>query len=147
MTDAMDRAFGLDELDGVARALMSAAPGAKVFAFHGGMGAGKTTFIARLCRILGVQAPISSPTFALVNEYPLASGLGCIHHMDLYRLDDEREAFEAGLEETLHSGDTCLVEWPERAPGILPPDAVHVWLEALPDGRRRIRVRIPAQNG
>jgi tRNA threonylcarbamoyladenosine biosynthesis protein TsaE len=146
MPDMMDRVFGLSELDEVAEELLSVVPGAKVFAFHGGMGAGKTTLIARVCRLLGVEAPASSPTYALVNEYPLASG-GCIHHMDLYRLDDEREAFEAGLEETLHSGDTCFVEWPERAPGILPPDTVNVWLEVQSDGRRRIRVRIPAGNG
>jgi tRNA threonylcarbamoyladenosine biosynthesis protein TsaE len=142
----MDRVYGMSELDEVAAELLSALPRAKVFAFHGGMGAGKTTLIARLCRILGVKATASSPTYALVNEYPLASG-GCIHHIDLYRLDHEREAFEAGLEETLHSGDTCLVEWPERAPGILPPDTVNVWLEVQPDGRRRIRVRFPARNG
>lgn len=142
----MDREFVLEELDAVARELVSAAPGLKVFAFHGDMGAGKTTLIAGLCRLLGVQAQVSSPTFALVNEYPLVSG-GCIHHMDLYRLDDEREAFEAGLEETLHSGDICFVEWPEKAPGVLPTDSVHVWLETLPDGCRRIRVRIPDRNG
>ncbi|NDC77005.1 MAG: tRNA (adenosine(37)-N6)-threonylcarbamoyltransferase complex ATPase subunit type 1 TsaE [Chitinophagia bacterium] len=142
----MDKVFGMSELDEVAGELLGAFPGAKVFAFHGSMGAGKTTLIARICRILGVKAPASSPTFSLVNEYPLASG-GCIHHMDLYRLEDEREAFEAGLEETLHSGDTCLVEWPERAPGILPPDTVNVWLEVQPDGHRRIRVQIPARNG
>lgn len=136
----------MSELDEVAGELLSAFPGAKVFAFHGDMGAGKTTLIARMCRKLGAEASASSPTFALVNEYPTASG-GCIHHMDLYRLADEREAFEAGLEETLHSGGTCLVEWPERAPGILPPATVDVWLEGLPDGRRRIRVRIPARNG
>jgi tRNA threonylcarbamoyladenosine biosynthesis protein TsaE len=146
MPDMMDRVFGLSELDEVAEELLSVVPGAKVLAFHGGMGAGKTTLIARVCRLLGVEATASSPTYALVNEYPRASG-GCIHHMDLYRLGDEREAFEAGLEETLHSGDTCLVEWPERAPGILPSDTVNVWLDVQPDGRRRIRVRIPARNG
>lgn len=144
----MDRIFGISELDEVAGQLLTAVPGAKVFAFHGAMGAGKTTLIARICRLAGVRGQVSSPTFSLVNEYALSSDAGgSIHHMDLYRLRDEREAFEAGLEETLHSGDTCLVEWPERAPGILPPETVHVWLEALPDGLRRIRLRIPGENG
>lgn len=142
----MQRWFRLSEIDEVAAGLLAFAPSATVFAFHGGLGAGKTTLVARLCRRCGVKTPVASPTYALVNEYPLPDG-GSIHHIDLYRLHDEQEAFEAGLEETLHAGGRCFVEWPERAPGLLPPGTVHVWLEALPDGRRRLEARIPAENG
>jgi len=142
----MQRYFQLSEIDAVAAGLLAFAPRATVFAFHGGLGAGKTTLVGRLCRLSGVRTPVSSPTYALVNEYPLPDG-GSIHHMDLYRLRDEQEAFDAGLEEILQAGGRCFVEWPERAPGILPPGTVHVWLEAMPDGRRRLEARIPADNG
>jgi len=142
----MLRYFHLSEIEAVAAELLAFAPAATVIALHGGLGAGKTTLVGRLCRLAGVRTPVSSPTYALVNEYPLPGG-GSIHHIDLYRLRDEQEAFDAGLEELLLSGGRCFVEWPERAPGLLPPGTLHVWLEALPDGRRRLEARIPADNG
>ena len=88
----MQRWFRLSEIDEVAAGLLAFAPSATVFAFHGGLGAGKTTLVARLCRRCGVNTPVSSPTFSLVNEYPLPDG-GSIHHIDLYRLRDDQEAF------------------------------------------------------
>ncbi|GAC1424939.1 MAG: tRNA (adenosine(37)-N6)-threonylcarbamoyltransferase complex ATPase subunit type 1 TsaE [Chitinophagaceae bacterium] len=110
----------------------------KVFAFHAPMGAGKTTFIHALCDVMNVSSPVSSPTFSVINEY--ASAGGTIYHLDLYRLRDEEEAIRAGVEDCLYSGSTCLAEWPERAPAIFPAGSVHVYLEAIDEQTRRMRV-------
>lgn len=108
----------------------------KVFAFHGSMGAGKTTFIHALCSIKGVTDTVGSPTFSIINEYRYPGG--SIFHIDLYRLKDEEEALRAGVEDVLYSGEICLVEWPERAPGIFPPDTVDVIIETLDPVTRKI---------
>jgi len=106
----------------------------KVFAFQGGMGAGKTTFIHALCTVKGVTDTVGSPTFSIINEYRYPGGK--IFHIDLYRLKDEEEALRAGVEDVLYSGELCLVEWPDRAPGIFPPETVVLKIEALdPDTR------------
>lgn len=101
------------------------------------MGSGKTTFIHALCEELGVKDAIGSPTFAIVNEYrsPVA---GTIYHMDWYRLKDEEEAIQAGIEDQLYSKAVCLVEWPDKAAGLLPDDTLHIVLEVLNEGTRRI---------
>ena len=107
-----------------------------VWAFHGQLGAGKTTFIHALCSLLDVKDTVSSPTFALINEYR-SSNRGSIYHMDWYRLKDEEEAIQAGIEDCLYSGNLCLVEWPEKAAGLLPDDTIHIYLETTgPDTRR-----------
>jgi tRNA threonylcarbamoyladenosine biosynthesis protein TsaE len=101
------------------------------------MGAGKTTFIHALCEELGVSSTISSPTFAIINEY--ASTLaGVIYHMDWYRLKDEEEAVNAGVEDSLLSHQLCLIEWPDRAAGLLPDDTFHIHIEVLDEGTRRM---------
>ena len=109
-----------------------------IFAFHGGMGAGKTTFIHALCAVKGVTDTVGSPTFPIINEYRYEAGR--IFHIDLYRLKDEEEAVRAGVEDVLYSGDLCLVEWPDRAPGIFPPDTVHLRIEAIDPDTRKITV-------
>ncbi|NDF98364.1 MAG: tRNA (adenosine(37)-N6)-threonylcarbamoyltransferase complex ATPase subunit type 1 TsaE [Chitinophagia bacterium] len=128
----MELVFTLGEIDEAARQFWQQAGKARVFAFHAPMGTGKTSFIIALCRALGVITPGSSPSFALVNEYQLANGEP-VYHADLYRIANEAEAREAGIEELLYSGAVCLVEWPEKAPGIFPPDTVHIALGILPD--------------
>lgn len=139
----MEWIFTLEDIDTVGQEWWKVAGDRKVFAFHGAMGAGKTTFIQHLCRLAGVRETLGSPTFSLVNEYhPAGMGGHVIWHMDLYRLRDESEAIEAGIEEYLYSGDICMVEWPGRAPGIFPPETVHVYIEALNEGLRRVRMRI-----
>jgi tRNA threonylcarbamoyladenosine biosynthesis protein TsaE len=100
------------------------------------MGAGKTTFISAVCRVLGVSGTIGSPTFSIINEY--ASARGRIFHMDLYRLKDEEEAMQAGVEDALYSGDYCFVEWPEKAPGLFPPGTVNVTIEAMNESTRKL---------
>lgn len=127
----MELRFTLDQIDAAALQFWQQVGNSRVFAFHAPMGTGKTTFIAALCRALGVVTPGSSPSFALVNEYQLANGEP-VYHADLYRIDSEAEAREAGIEELLYSGAVCLVEWPEKAPGIFPPDTIHLIMEILP---------------
>src|SRR5438046_7741903 len=98
----------------------------KVFAFHGQMGVGKTTFIHALCDDIKVTSTVGSPTFSIINEYSYNGGT--VYHIDLYRLQDEEEAIRAGVEDCLYSGDTCLVEWPERAAAIFPAGTVTVYM-------------------
>jgi tRNA threonylcarbamoyladenosine biosynthesis protein TsaE len=130
--------FGLDGLPAIATVFRELFANSRVFAFHGAMGAGKTTFIHALCDELGVSSTVSSPTFSIINEYEAAAGT--VYHIDLYRLKDEEEAVRAGVEDCLYSGAWCLVEWPERAPGMFPPGSIHVYLEAGEDQTRLMRV-------
>ena len=127
----MELTFTLVQIDEAARRFWEQAGSARVFAFHAPMGTGKTSFIGALCRALGVSTQVSSPSFALVNEYQLPGGEP-VYHADLYRIESESEAREAGIEELLYSGAICLVEWPEKAPGIFPPATLHLSLEILP---------------
>jgi len=127
----------LPQLRQVARSVWKEGKGSKVWAFHAPMGAGKTTFIHALCEELGVQSAISSPTFAIINEYASPEA-GAIYHMDWYRLKDEEEAVNAGVEDCLLSGKLCLVEWPDKAPGLLPDNTFHISLEALDEHTRRL---------
>jgi tRNA threonylcarbamoyladenosine biosynthesis protein TsaE len=131
--------FEEDRPGDVPSGILAACGDALAIAFHGPMGAGKTTLIRHLCHALGVSDRVNSPTFSLVNEYHGRDGI-VVHHIDLYRLSGEEEAVHAGIGEVLESGGNCFVEWPERAPGILPPGTRHLFLEALPDGRRRVRL-------
>jgi len=108
-----------------------------IIAFHGQMGAGKTTFISALCHALGVQDTTGSPTYSIINQYKTAGGK-TICHMDWYRLRDEDEAIAAGVEDVLYSGNMCLVEWPEKAAGLLPDDTLHVTIEPIDANTRKI---------
>jgi tRNA threonylcarbamoyladenosine biosynthesis protein TsaE len=104
------------------------------------MGAGKTTFIKALAKKLGVTDMASSPTFSLVNEYQTEDGK-TLYHFDLYRLNTEEEAYDMGIDEYFYSGNLCLIEWPEKTPNLIPLDHTAIWLETLPDGRRRLTVK------
>jgi len=105
------------------------------------MGAGKTTFIHALCDALEVEDSISSPTFSIINQYRTADGQ-TIYHMDLYRIKDENEAINAGVEDCLFGGDICLVEWPEKAAGIFPEETLHVTISSLDDITRKLRFNL-----
>jgi tRNA threonylcarbamoyladenosine biosynthesis protein TsaE len=112
-----------------------------IWAFRGEMGAGKTTLIHTLCKQLGVQDTVSSPTYALINEYQFKNDAGMqsrILHMDWYRLSDTAEAIEAGMEDALSSGHYCFVEWPQRAAEILPSTYLQVSITAVSDTERRL---------
>ena len=109
----------------------------RVFTFDAPMGAGKTTFIAEVCRQLGVTEAVNSPSFSIINEYLDAQG-NTIYHFDFYRLESAAEAEEIGAEDYFYSGALCLIEWPERVAAIIPEDAVPVRIEVGEDGSRTI---------
>ncbi|MBO5351099.1 MAG: tRNA (adenosine(37)-N6)-threonylcarbamoyltransferase complex ATPase subunit type 1 TsaE [Alistipes sp.] len=111
-----------DQLHEVAEALLDSLDGRTVVALRGEMGAGKTTLVRAVAEQLGASDQVTSPTFALVNQYEGAEGER-IFHFDFYRIEDEREAFDLGYEEYFYSGDLCFVEWPEKIEGLM-PDAV-----------------------
>jgi tRNA threonylcarbamoyladenosine biosynthesis protein TsaE len=133
----MDAIFELVQIKSVANAIWKEGKKFPVWAFYASMGSGKTTFIHALCEILGVKSAVSSPTFALINEYHSDTN-GTIQHMDWYRIKNATEAIDAGIEEILLSGDTCLVEWPENALSILPDNTFHLKIEVLSENTRRI---------
>lgn len=113
-----------------------------VFAFHGEMGAGKTTFIKAICENLGVKDVINSPTFAIINEY--LSGTGdLIYHFDFYRIKDEREAYDFGYEDYFYSGNLCFIEWPELVESLLPPDTINVYIKETETGTRTVEIITP----
>lgn len=109
----------------------------RVFAFYGKMGAGKTTFIKAICEELGVNDVITSPTFALVNEYTSGKG-DPIYHFDFYRIKKIEEVYDMGYDDYFYSGSLCLLEWPELIEELLPEDAIKVTISAEEDGTRTI---------
>lgn len=133
----MEVIFKLDEIKVAAQQVLTFTTERTVFAMHGEMGAGKTTFIHAFCEAMGVRDNISSPTFSIINQYKTTDDT-IIYHMDLYRLKDEEEAISSGVEDCLFSGNTCLVEWPEIAPGIFPDDTVHLYVTAINSNTRKI---------
>lgn len=138
----MEWTFSLDNINGVAKEFWKVAENKSVFAFHGPMGIGKTTFIHALCDVKGVKDVVGSPTFSIINEYQYDSEgtKQVLFHIDLYRLKNEEEAEKAGVEDALYSGNICLVEWPDKAPGIFPEDAIHVYIELINDSTRRLKI-------
>ena len=133
-------ANSLSDLPAIAQQLLSFAGYNRIFLFRGDMGAGKTTLIKAVCRELGVTGPVSSPTFAIVNEY--AGAHNRIYHFDFYRLKTQTEALDMGCEEYFYSGDYCLIEWPEKIPDLLPPHYISVTISVLNDTERQISFEI-----
>jgi len=132
--------YSIEQIHEAAEKCLQVINGKKVIAFHGAMGSGKTTLIHAICDEKEVTSPVSSPTFALINEYD--SPTGSVFHIDLYRLNDEEEAVRAGVEDCLYSGKTCFVEWPEKAPSIFPEDTLHLFIEPLNDHVRRLTIQL-----
>ena len=130
---------GLEDLERAAKEFLEAIGGNTLIAFYAPMGAGKTTFTTALCKALGVQEDaVSSPTFAIVNEY--RGGLGQpIFHFDFYRIENPAEALDIGLYDYLDSGCLCLMEWPENIEGLLPEETLKVSISVQPDGSRMVR--------
>ncbi len=129
----------LDAINEAAKAFIAQIDQNTVFAFHGDMGAGKTTFIKAICEELGVEDVINSPTFAIVNEYRSGSA-ELIYHFDFYRINKPEEAFDFGYEDYLYSGALCFIEWPEKIDELLPGDTVHVTIVENEDTTRTITI-------
>ena len=139
------RVFKLSEIDSVAKWVIDSATHCRVICFEGDLGAGKTTLISAICRQLGVKENVSSPTFSLINVYSTQSNPSFkeVIHMDLYRLSGEEEAMRAGIDEYIHGGSMCLIEWPQKAPGILPDEYLRVQLSVLGSDERSIEISKP----
>ena len=126
----------LDTIRETAREFVANMGQASVFAFYGKMGAGKTTFVKAICEELGVEDVITSPTFAIVNEYQSTKTGGPIYHFDFYRIKKLDEVYDLGYEDYFYSGAPCFLEWPELIEEILPNDAVKVTITEQEDGTR-----------
>ncbi len=133
----MEVIFTLKDISEAAEKILALTEKYKVFALYGEMGAGKTTFAHAICEAMGVTDHISSPTFSIINQYTTADEQS-IFHIDLYRLKDEIEAINAGVEDCLFSGSICLVEWPERAPAIFPENTLHLHISVLNNDTRKL---------
>lgn len=134
----MNLHYPLHDIDQAAQWLLDRVGAAKVICLHGDMGAGKTTLVQALGKQLGIAGTASSPTFPIIHEYP--AGERSVFHLDLYRLQSDLEAERAGVLDVLYSGSICLVEWPDKLPAIIPPDAVHVQLEVVDAHTRVLRL-------
>ena len=118
---------------------------AKLFAFHGEMGAGKTTLITVLCKAKKVEDLISSPTYSIINEYRFYENNieKKIYHLDLYRLNSMEEIIQAGVEDCIYSGDICFIEWPEKIPEFLNENTAHVFIKIIDGATRQVKIEMP----
>lgn len=128
----------LNSIDEAAKQFLPLLKDHTIFAFYGGMGAGKTTFINALCKQLGVTDPTGSPTFAIVNEYSLPEPGKKVYHFDFYRIKSLAEVYDIGYEEYFYSGMPCLLEWPELIEPLLPDDTVKIEIKVNPDDTRTL---------
>ena len=127
----------LEHIREAARQFINAMGTEHVFAFYGSMGAGKTTFIKAICEELGVGNVVTSPTFAIVNEYLTSTG-GTIYHFDFYRIKKLEEVYDMGYEDYFYSNALCFIEWPEMMEELLPEGATKVQITENPDGTRTV---------
>ena len=130
--------FTLKEINQAAQNFIAQIGDNKIFAFHGKMGAGKTTFIKALCEALDVEDVVNSPTFSIINEYDTQSG-GRIFHFDFYRVNTLQEALDFGVEEYFYSGNLCFLEWADKIAALLPNDVINVYISENEDGTRSIK--------
>lgn len=129
----------LAQINEAAKQFVAAMGDNTIFAFYGHMGAGKTTFIKAICEELGVADVITSPTFAIVNEYTDGKGEP-VYHFDFYRIKKHDEVYDMGFEDYVDSGSLCLMEWPELIEEILPSDTIKVTISEQPDGTRLVEI-------
>ncbi|WP_299837062.1 tRNA (adenosine(37)-N6)-threonylcarbamoyltransferase complex ATPase subunit type 1 TsaE [uncultured Tenacibaculum sp.] len=134
----MDKNYSLDDVESIAKEIISNAKH-KILLFNGEMGVGKTTLIKEICKVLGSNDIISSPTFSLVNEYHTSND-DIIYHFDFYRINDEEEALDIGIEEYFYSGHWCLIEWPNNIKNLLPLNASEVTINITENNLRNIQL-------
>ncbi len=130
----------LSQLQASARLLLNEFSQDRIFAFYGSMGAGKTTFIKALCNEMGSEDYVTSPTFALINEYSTSNG-SVIYHFDFYRIKKLEEAFDLGYEDYIYSGNYCFIEWPEMIEALLPEGIVEVRITEIDNGVRLLKAK------
>ena len=133
------RIDNLDKIHAAAKEFIQNMGSGKVFAFYGKMGAGKTTFIKAVCEELGVDDVITSPTFAIVNEYTSSTTGESIFHFDFYRIKKLDEVYDMGYEDYFYGGSLCFLEWPELIEELLPEDVTKVYISEEPDGSRLVK--------
>jgi tRNA threonylcarbamoyladenosine biosynthesis protein TsaE len=131
--------FSLNEINQVANKILASNP-KKVILFHGEMGVGKTTLIKQLCKNLGISGATSSPTFSLVNEYQNNDNQ-LVYHFDFYRLNQETEALDMGVDEYLYSGNWCFIEWAEKIPNLIPEEHSVITIQLLENGNRVLSLK------
>ena len=130
---------GLEDYPQAAREFIGQMQGARIFAFYGKMGSGKTTLIKSICEELGVEDSINSPTFAIVNEYEDREQR-TIFHFDFYRIKSLEEVYNMGYEEYVYSEAICFMEWPELIEELLPEETTKVYIEENSEGEREVRI-------
>ena len=130
----------LEHIHEAAREFIAAMGDNTVFALYGKMGAGKTTFIKALCQELGVEDVVTSPTFAVINEYRSDIAGELIYHFDFYRIKKLEEVYDMGYEDYFYSGALCFIEWPELVEELLPGNTIKVTIEELEDGSRKLTI-------
>ncbi|MGB1043283.1 MAG: tRNA (adenosine(37)-N6)-threonylcarbamoyltransferase complex ATPase subunit type 1 TsaE [Tenacibaculum sp.] len=135
----MNKNYSLNDLAEVAKDVITNSKN-KVLLFNGDMGVGKTTLIKEICKELGVEDIAHSPTFSLVNEYQTTKN-DTVYHFDFYRIEDEEEAYDMGVEDYLYSNNWCLIEWPENVKNLLPLDAVVINITLLENQQRNIQLK------
>ncbi|TYP98846.1 tRNA threonylcarbamoyladenosine biosynthesis protein TsaE [Tenacibaculum adriaticum] len=135
----MNKNYSLDQLTSIAEEIIQSSKH-KILLFYGDMGVGKTTLIKEICKVLGVGDVAHSPTFSLVNEYETKTG-ETVYHFDFYRIKDEEEAYDIGIEDYLYSNNWCLIEWPENVKNLLPLETVDVKITLLDNGQRNIQLK------
>jgi tRNA threonylcarbamoyladenosine biosynthesis protein TsaE len=128
----------IKDINKAAQTFIDYMPEGNVIAFYGNMGAGKTTFIKALCEELGVEDEVTSPTFAIVNEYTCTNAPSKIYHFDFYRIKKLEEVYDMGYEDYFYSDSLCLIEWPELIEELLPDDVTKVHIIEQSDGSRKI---------
>lgn len=134
------RITDIDNIEETAREFAGLMGDDTVFAFYGKMGVGKTTFIKALCKLLGVEDEVNSPTFAIINEYHSQTTAELIYHFDFYRIKKLEEVYDLGYEDYFYSGAICFIEWPELVEELLPIDAKKVTITENSDGSRTITI-------
>ena len=127
----------ITQIGAAARDFLKGIGGKRIIAFYGAMGVGKTTFIKAICKELGVEETVSSPTFAIINEYRDGAGAS-LYHFDFYRINKLEEVFDFGYEDYFYSGNICFIEWPELVEGVLPDETVRVSIRETENGVRVI---------
>ncbi|MGZ2370957.1 tRNA (adenosine(37)-N6)-threonylcarbamoyltransferase complex ATPase subunit type 1 TsaE [Ancylomarina sp. YFZ004] len=131
----------IEDINSVAKQFIELVGERRVFAMYGAMGVGKTTFVKAVCEELGVEDTITSPTFAIVNEYHTPKDK-IVYHFDFYRIEDVQEAYDFGYEDYFYSKAMCFIEWPERIESILPSDVINLNFTEKEDGTRTIQIEM-----